>query len=273
MSATTKFLQRELKALPRFVRRNGPLPEQAPATATRTPETVVLPNPFLPWRNPKTGRWAPSKYSLRQQADLIKQAKAAGKAHLLPPGVKLPHPERLAPGYVEEKKEVKVEGKKGKGKGKQVVVEAAKVAEKTAPEVKAVESTTEKPAPTTATESTAQATQPADEEEVVDPVAAAAQIRRQLKSVPKGTGMAIKWDRRPKERVVPGADIGARLYAKKKKMFKGSAHEREMPQRAWRTWILLRDMRKRIRRYRTTYVHRKANPLKPSRTTQKKLPF
>ncbi|KAF7353587.1 Mitoc-mL59 domain-containing protein [Mycena venus] len=88
---STKFLHRELKALPRFVRRNGPL------SAPNAADAVVLPNPFLPWRNPKTGRWAPPKYSLRQQADLIKQAKATNSVHLLPPSIKLPQPELFAP--------------------------------------------------------------------------------------------------------------------------------------------------------------------------------
>ncbi|KAJ7063465.1 hypothetical protein C8F01DRAFT_1219532 [Mycena amicta] len=208
--STTKFLQRELKALPRFVRRHGPLP------APKAPGgSVVLPNPFLPWRNPKTGRWAPPKYSLRQQADLVKQAKATGTLHLLPPSIKLVHPELLAPAATL----VELQEIKGKEREKE-------------------------------NESTP--------------------IKRQVK-VRKG--VTVEWDRRPKERIVPGADIGTRLYAKKQRMFKGSRLERGKEQRQWRTWVLLRDMRKRIRRYRNSYVHRKPNPLKPARGTQKKLPF
>ncbi|KAJ6547027.1 hypothetical protein B0H19DRAFT_954832 [Mycena capillaripes] len=172
---STKFLHRELKALPRYVRRNGPLPTPKAADA------VVLPNPFLPWRNPKTGRWAPPKYSLRQQADLIKKAKATSTVHLLPPSVKLPQPEELT--------------------------------------------------------------------------------------------VTVEWERRPAVKEVPGADKGTRLYAAKKRMFKGSRHERLRPQKHWRTWVLLHDMRRRIRRYRNHYVHKKPNPLKPTRGSAKKLPF
>ena len=50
---------------------------------------VKLPNPFLPRLNPVSGRWAPPKYSLRRQADLVKAARKSGWLHLLPPGPKL----------------------------------------------------------------------------------------------------------------------------------------------------------------------------------------
>ena len=52
------------------------------ASASETP--IQLLNPFLPHKNPLTGRWAPPKYSLRQQADLVKSAKASSLTHLLP---------------------------------------------------------------------------------------------------------------------------------------------------------------------------------------------
>ncbi|KAJ7915480.1 hypothetical protein B0H13DRAFT_1610323 [Mycena leptocephala] len=208
---STKFLQRELKALPRYVRRNGPLPTPNAADA------VVLPNPFLPWRNPRTGRWAPPKYSLRQQADLIKKAKATSTTHLLPPGVKLPQPEIFAP----------PPGAKSTSTGK---AKAAK----------------------TKTSS----------------------LLRRLNVKPgKALMVTVEWDRRPVVKNVPGADKGTRLYAAKKKMFRGSKQERARPQRHWRTWVLLHDMRRRIRRYRNYYVHKKLSPLKPTRAAAKKLPF
>src|SRR5260221_162242 len=40
--------------------------------------SIVLNNPFVPHKNPKSGRWAPAKYSLRRQADLIKHARKSG---------------------------------------------------------------------------------------------------------------------------------------------------------------------------------------------------
>ena len=45
-------------------------------------------NPFLPWKNPETGRWREPKYSLRKQADLVKLARQRGIEDLLPPGKK-----------------------------------------------------------------------------------------------------------------------------------------------------------------------------------------
>lgn len=192
---STKFLHRELKALPRYLRRNGPLP------APQATNAVVLPNPFLPWRNPKTGRWAPPKYSLRQQADLIKKAKATDTVHLLPPCGKLPQPELFAPQPAAKLKSVV--------KGKAAV---------------------SKPSTSLSPPSTSSG-------------------RTKVK-VHRGAMVTVEWDRKPAEKKIPGAETGTRLYAAKKRMFKGSRLERKRAQRAWRTWSLLHDMRKRIRRYR-----------------------
>ncbi|KAJ6614630.1 hypothetical protein B0H10DRAFT_2044834 [Mycena sp. CBHHK59/15] len=198
-----EFIHRELKALPRYVRRNGPLP------AAESPGAVVLPNPFLPWRNPKTGKWAPPKFSLRQQADLIKKRKRP-----------LPEPKVLAPSS------------------------AAAV----------------KP-PLASTSSNASTR------------VHRLKLKQKQKQQRKDAAVVVEWDRKPPAKNVAGAATGTRLYAAKKKMFKGSKSERTRSQRAWRTWVLLHDMRKRIRRYRNTYVHKRPNPLKGPRSMQKKLPF
>ncbi|KAJ6628008.1 hypothetical protein B0H10DRAFT_1993249 [Mycena sp. CBHHK59/15] len=210
----TKFIHRELKALPRYARRNGPLP------AAESPGAVVLPNPFLPWRNPKTGKWAPPKFSLRQQADLIKKAKATGTAHLLPPGLKLPEPKVLAPSSAAA-----------------VKPPLASTSSNTSTRVHRLK------------------------------------LKQMQKQQRKDAAVVVEWDRKPPAKNVAGAATGTRLYAAKKKMFKGSKSERTRSQRAWRTWVLLHDMRKRIRRYRNTYVHKRPNPLKGPRSMQKKLPF
>src|SRR5262245_517978 len=55
---------------------------------TRTQDSIQIANPFLPHKNPETGRWAPPKFSLRRQAELVKKAKVAGALSLLPPGPK-----------------------------------------------------------------------------------------------------------------------------------------------------------------------------------------
>ncbi|KAH9933742.1 uncharacterized protein B0H18DRAFT_981830 [Fomitopsis serialis] len=62
------------------------------AVLDASPEATTrpkVPNPFLPRKNPESGRWAPPKYSRRRQAELIKHARASNTLHLLPPGPKL----------------------------------------------------------------------------------------------------------------------------------------------------------------------------------------
>jgi large subunit ribosomal protein L25 len=46
------------------------------------------PNPFLPVKNFRTGKWYGARIGLRQQADLVKLAKRYGVEQLLPPGRK-----------------------------------------------------------------------------------------------------------------------------------------------------------------------------------------
>lgn len=46
-------------------------------------------NPFLPHKNPKTGKWHPPIYSLRRQAELVKLAKKHDVEDLLPYSKKL----------------------------------------------------------------------------------------------------------------------------------------------------------------------------------------
>jgi Mitochondrial ribosomal protein mL59 len=61
---------------------------------------------------------------------------------------------------------------------------------------------------------------------------------------------SVEWIGTVRERRVAGADIGARLYAGKKRMFKGHKWERERERRELRTKILLRDMDKRVQRFK-----------------------
>lgn len=85
LNAVKKFRLHELNGLQMHNKRYGflPIPTNSDLSA------VHLRNPFLPFLNPKSGRWAPPKYSLRRQAELIKAAKAADMVHMLPPGPKL----------------------------------------------------------------------------------------------------------------------------------------------------------------------------------------
>ncbi|KAH7913290.1 hypothetical protein BJ138DRAFT_1171378 [Hygrophoropsis aurantiaca] len=88
------------------------------------------------------------------------------------------------------------------------------------------------------------------------------------------TKRPIVWHGKVKERSVPGADIGNRLYAGKKRMFKGHKWERVAEERAKRRNMLMRDMSKRIMRFKQFHKKRRPSPLKPPRTAKSpKLPF
>ena len=66
---------------------DAPTTESTASSPSSAPKTR-LPNPFLPWKNPRTGRWRGAAVPLRRQADLVKLAKQYGVESLLPPGRK-----------------------------------------------------------------------------------------------------------------------------------------------------------------------------------------
>ncbi|KAF2405423.1 hypothetical protein EJ06DRAFT_502624 [Trichodelitschia bisporula] len=74
---------------------NTPRPTTAASNAPESPHannpflaasplTNPTYNPFLPWRNPVTGKWRPPMVSLRRQAELCKLARGHGVEELLP---------------------------------------------------------------------------------------------------------------------------------------------------------------------------------------------
>lgn len=86
---------------------------QAPPAQPDSEQQEILPNPFLPYRNPATGKWRGPAYSLRRQADLVKLAKAHGIEPLLPPGKK-------STAYQEQRLEILGLRVKGTGEGQKV---------------------------------------------------------------------------------------------------------------------------------------------------------
>ncbi|KAI0716766.1 hypothetical protein C8Q76DRAFT_617029 [Earliella scabrosa] len=169
-----------------------------------------VPNPFLPRKNPESGRWAPPKYSLRRQAELVKHARASGMLHLLPPGPKL-SPKDL----------------------------------------------------TAASASTATASAPAVSSE--SPASS--------DSRPWWSG-EVEWEGEYKEKEVKGADVGNRLYAGRKRMFKGHKWERTLEKRTWERKVLMKDMAARVERFRTNYRRKTPSPVSPARpVSYSKLPF
>ncbi|CCL98211.1 uncharacterized protein FIBRA_00205 [Fibroporia radiculosa] len=154
-------------------------------------------NPFLPHKNPESGCWAPPKYSLRRQAELIKHARSANMLHLLPPGPKL-GPKDLASASTSMH--------------------------------------------------TSQSTSPAlmDQE---------------------SWGQEIEWEGDVKEKEVPGAAIGNRLYAGKRRMFKGHKWERTSEKREETRKAMMQSMPQRIERFKNAFndeVHQSGGFLNPT---------
>lgn len=94
MATTTLYqVQRAKGLLSRFIKRETvegrttPLgfPQAYQASST-SPNAV--PNPFIPLKNPATGKWRPARYSRRRQADLVKSARLLGVEEHLPLGPK-----------------------------------------------------------------------------------------------------------------------------------------------------------------------------------------
>ena len=105
--------------------------------------------------------------------------------------------------------------------------------------------------------------------------------------------LPVEWVGKVPEKVTVGTELGTRLYAGKKRMFKGHLWERAKAKRIRRRSILMRDMAARVKNYKNVrvflgsfhlisfhlpslqyYKIRKPNPLKPPRYTKPpKLPF
>ncbi|KAG1776303.1 hypothetical protein EV702DRAFT_1029429 [Suillus placidus] len=199
-----------LQAVKRFrIRELGAAALPSSTLVKSTPKSK-LQNPFIPKLNPKTGRWAPPKYSLRQQALLVKKARESGTLALLPPGPKIS------------------------------VVEIAAAA--------------------------------ASGQAIV--LAPSASEKLQVQNAVAPWTRPIEWTGEVKEKKVLGAEVGNRLYAGKKRMFKGHKWQRIAEKREKRRALLMRSMPKRIKEFKQYYKRRRPHPLKPPRTAKNaKLPF
>ncbi|EIN08282.1 hypothetical protein PUNSTDRAFT_143919 [Punctularia strigosozonata HHB-11173 SS5] len=239
LRAVKAFRVRELTRLP-------PLPG-AP------PKNPSLFNPFLPSRNPVTGRWEKPLYSRRRQKELVKAAKLSDTLDLLPPGPKWdPNPVYESP--KERKAKAKAAGAKPDAKP-----QAAATTSGTVDAVKAV---------------TQQVLEPDSEEVVAEPAPSrplAWALRLRPGRVRRIWKAEVTWEGKVPARKYEGPIV--KMYAGRKKMFKGHKWQREMPRKIVRRRILLRDMPERIAKYRAYYRRRRPNPLKPAKGAASKLPF
>ncbi|KAF4618561.1 hypothetical protein D9613_010051 [Agrocybe pediades] len=313
-----RLQDREIAGLSTHLRQFGPLPDAAVAAAKSASGTaVVLPNPFLPKKNPKNNKWRAPKYSLRRQADIVKLAQAAGLLDAVPPCQKKLAAElrmervkaSLSPNDAKtlERHEKRVQFVPNRELSESVKGTVASMMKR------GIELTTERldrvnrelelieneenaslskeflrgEKDEGALERTERKEAFLKEKQeyqktIADHNARIAELEAEAeaeKTEKKEKAAAEKeltviWAGELKERKVPGSELGTRLYTGKKRMFKGHLWERKRARRIRRHTILMRDMAKRIERYKSYYKKRKPNPLKPSRYTKPpKLPY
>ncbi|KAH8829488.1 hypothetical protein DL96DRAFT_1555012 [Flagelloscypha sp. PMI_526] len=218
LKAVHKFRSSEVRKLETFTVRS---PRAKLQPIAQVPH---IPNPFLPWKNLKTGCWIPPVYSLRQQADLVKKARAANALHLLPPGPKLLNPLRAAASQLAQLQGINVlrfSRRKRMKLQDQILRDGL----------------------------------PASV--LNDPVM-----------------RPVVWSGHFSKNPKPGADLGVRLYAAKKKMFKGHRHERVAVRKAVYRKTLLRDMNRRMHVFKEYRRRRRPDPLEEPHTTGRaKMPF
>jgi large subunit ribosomal protein L25 len=313
LQVVKNFRQREITDLVKNLRIYGPLPEHVVSGTPDLIQPIKLANPFVPKKNPKSGRWHEPKFSLRRQADLVKKAHLSDTLHLLPPGPKkatfelrmrrvkaslplnavdtkpvqpnsdkqqqtpTPHETRQARAQVlkaqidessallerlkAEHQELIPRIERDKihlsDTGKYYLRTYFRLRRNTRLEAEIAK---HGPILEAAKKEFAQLRQEAESEAAQEP-----------ESVWK---LPVTWCGKVAERKVPGTELGTRLYAGKKRMFKGHLWERQQAKRIRRHSILMRDMAARVARYKDYYKKRRPNPLKPPRYSKPpKLPF
>lgn len=177
-------------------------------------------------------KWAPPKYSLRRQADLVKAARASGTLHLLPPGPKLSVAE-----LAEAKKRALEASKSAGARTKQSKVRSSsedmgqKVGKGLGAEANANSSMSSSP---------------------VGIANLSKNEAKLLRGSPQAgyPGIVFQW----KGKVpLSGREKrgGLTVYAGRRRMFKGHKWERMLKKRTGQIRARLRDMRKRIARFRS----------------------
>ena len=248
-------------------------------SGTGTTPTLNTLNPFVPHKNPESGRWAPPRYSLRRQAVLIKHARASGTSHLLPPGPKMgsPHAHAQAEvtttltqssspaaaaaagsssvfgeGHLGEEEKLKVvqhaEGLVSLRRGG-VRVQVQAQAQVQVQELGLGPGQEGQEAAAVKEDEVREAQ--GEEAPLLAPEQKHNSLRVDAQAVESADWtMPVDWIGAVRERNVAGADVGNRLYAGKKRMFKGHKWERMRERRVRRTKMLLRDMDERIQRFK-----------------------
>ncbi|KAF9530213.1 hypothetical protein CPB83DRAFT_851183 [Crepidotus variabilis] len=329
--ALSHFRHREINALMSHLRLYGPLSPTAEPVPTvevhtesstgqpsiRPSDPILLPNPFIPRKNPRTGKWREPRYSLRQQAELVKKAKEINNLEMIPPGQKRAAMElrmRRVQASLSPSDLAHFEAA-SKAPQPSAVLQAVKLEKAKSYAEKSVEASKNRIANLEAQITERQAQNELDElaafeKDTVQPEADRhARLKRQkefaslkeeiveahtakqnnetkffgaewrLGKVEDERALQARWSETvwvgdPKLKEKKGAELGIKLYAGKKKMFKGHLWEKQKVERVRKQSMLMRDMKLRVDRYKSFYKKRKPNPLRPSRYTKPpKLPF
>lgn len=259
-----RFRARELQRLVdasglKVPRRGGTAVFMQNINVEHVPMGTPLHNPFLPRplpnRNPNASKdveqkvkgkdrklWAPPRYSLRRQAELVKAARASGTLHLLPPGPKLSVEELEA-----AKREVRrraAAAKKTSAAVEKAIgqAKAAKVAAKTEGDAESTSVSAEVEETTTATRESS-TTRTKRRWVLRSP----SQLARRRNSAALGyPGVVFRWT----GKVTKKTRSGLTIYAGRRRMFKGHKWERYLDKRRAQIAVRMRDMPQRIARFK-----------------------
>ncbi|KAF5310854.1 hypothetical protein D9619_007850 [Psilocybe cf. subviscida] len=282
----------------------GPMPVPTPSADGTTP--MQLSNPFLARKNIKTGKWRPPAYSLRRQADLAKLALKAGHLDKLPPGPKTTalkdRIERVKMSLSQsdvkrlDTNVVPIAAPPPKFQAPPAFLKARHRAEKLANDVahlrRGFSNDLERAQKATEDDQAKYKEMAARKaKEIVRKEAKLVPLAEQVNALAKTVDaynesivaahaeserrftMPVEWVGKLPEKK-KGAELGVRLYANKKRMFKGHLWERARASRVKKQAILMRHMAARVARYKDYYKKRRPNPLKPPRYTKPpRLPF
>ncbi|KAH9979747.1 hypothetical protein BJV74DRAFT_798207 [Russula compacta] len=227
-------------------------------------------NPFLPHKNPESGRWAPPRYSLRRQAELVKHARASGTLHLLPPG-----PKMTAAQQQQQQQQSLLAAAAAAAAAATATPPTSFVMRKAGKFAEGVEGVLEVRS-RQGQETREQGQEQGQEVAAEGEGGSAAGLDSRGAAAAAAWMRSVEWVGTVRERNVAGADVGNRLYAGKKRMFKGHKWERVRERRVARTKVLVRDMDQRVQRFKGYRAKGKPLPLARRSNVLKKtqkLPF
>lgn len=291
------FRAREVTKLMGHLRLYGPLPSVTPADGSAEPvQQLVLPNPFIPRKNPKSGKWREPRYSLRRQADIVKKAKETGDLGIVPPGPKFaamelrmrrvqaslpasdwalltaaqPKPATLDGTVARTEKTIKALEKSAETKRDDISLLQNQLSERE-PQNDRDELAKFENEKVPEEDRQARVKRQREfatlKERIIEAQVKLNKADATLDSKQHELGLQkedlahsklwreVVWSGDVKQKEKKGAELGIRLYAGKKKMFKGHLWEKQKIKRARKQTVLMRDMAKRVEKYKSVSLY------------------